>query len=148
MATGTFRQRIGLVTALVYFLLASLAIFLNWQGGLSTMAPATPFLLAMLIARPRRDWRQMLVGAAIGSMAATTLFGFGITAAVPMVIAKVGEVGVAAWLFRKLRVRRGYFGSLDRIARFVAAVGIVADAPHAVDDAAEGQAGCDVDTLH
>ena len=128
MATGSFTRRIGLVTALVYFLLSSLAIFLNWQGGLSTMAPATPFLLAMLLARPRRDWRRMLVGAAIGSLAATTLFGFGAMAAVPMTIAKVGEVGVAAWLFRKLRVRRGYFGSLDRIGRFVAAVGIIAPA--------------------
>lgn len=128
MATGTFTRRIWLVTALVYFLLASLAIFLNWQGGLSAVAPATPFLLAMLIARPRRDWRPILIGAAIGSMAATTLFGFGAAAAVPMAIAKVGEVGMAAWLFRRLRVRRGYFGSLARIGRFVAAVGIIAPA--------------------
>ncbi|KQM85938.1 hypothetical protein ASE67_08615 [Sphingomonas sp. Leaf23] len=128
MTTAITQQRIGMVTALVYFLLSSAVILSNDQGGLSSVAPATPFVLSLLIARPRRDWRAMLIGAAIGSMAATSLFGFGVTAAVPMAIAKVGEVGVAAWLFRKLRVRRGYFGSLDRIGRFVAAVGVIAPA--------------------
>lgn len=128
MATGINRQRIGWVAALLYFLLSSATILSNHQGGLSSIAPATPFVLALLIARPRRDWRSILIGAAMGSMAATSLFGFGPASAVPMAIAKVGEVGMAAWLFRKLRVRRGYFGSLDRIARFVAAVGIVAPA--------------------
>ncbi|KQM61557.1 MULTISPECIES: sensor domain-containing diguanylate cyclase [unclassified Sphingomonas] len=128
MTTGTPKQRIGLATALIYFLLSSSTILINGRGGLSSMAPATPFVLALLIARPRRDWRSILTGAAIGSMAATSLFGFGVLSALPMAIAKVGEVGVAAWLFRKLRGRRGYFGSLDRIGRFVAAVGIVAPA--------------------
>lgn len=128
MAIGVTKQRIGLATALAYFVLSSLSILANHQGGLSSVAPATPFVLALLIARPRRDWAAILIGGTVGSLAATSLFGFGMLAAVPMAIAKLGEVGVAAWLFRKLRGRRGYFGSLDRIGRFVAAVGIVAPA--------------------
>ena len=128
MAIAVIKQRIGLATALVYFALSSLTILSNDQGGLSSVAPATPFVLALLIGRPRREWPAILIGGAIGSMAATSLFGFGPLAAVPMAIAKLGEVGIAAWLFRRLRGRRGYFGSLDRIARFVAAVGVVAPA--------------------
>ncbi|MGW8191793.1 diguanylate cyclase [Sphingomonas hankookensis] len=128
MGMATNRQRIGLATALAYFVFSSLTILSNHQGGLASLAPATPFALALLIARPRRDWTAILIGGTIGSMAATSLFGFGPLAAAPMAIAKVGEVGLAAWLFRKLRGRRGYFGSLDRIGRFVASVGIVAPA--------------------
>lgn len=128
MAITVTKQRIGLATALAYFVLSSFTILSNHQGGLASVAPATPFVLAVLIARPRREWLAILTGGAIGSMAATSLFGFGPAAAVPMAIAKLGEVGLAAWLFRRLRGRRGYFGSLDRIGRFVAAVGVLAPA--------------------
>jgi diguanylate cyclase (GGDEF)-like protein/PAS domain S-box-containing protein len=128
MATWISRQRIGLFTALIYFLLAGFAMAMNRHGGLSAMSPATPFLLAMLIGRSRRQWAPILIGAAIGSVAASSIFGFGAIFALPMAAARVGEVGVAAWLFNRLRVRRGFLGSLERVGRFVATVGIVGPA--------------------
>ncbi|MDJ0277215.1 diguanylate cyclase [Sphingomonas sp. 2R-10] len=128
MATWLNRQRIGLFTAVVYFLLAGFAMAMNRHGGLSAMSPATPFLLAMLIGRARRQWGPILIGAAIGSVAASSIFGFGAFLALPMAAARVGEVGVAAWLFNRLRVRRGFLGSLERVGRFVAAVGIAGPA--------------------
>ena len=128
MATWISRQRIGLFTGLVYFLLAGFAMVMNRHGGLSTMSPATPFLLAMLIGRSRRQWGPILIGATIGSVAASSVFGFGAIFALPMAAARVGEVGVAAWLFNRLRVRRGFLGSLERVGRFVAAVGIAGPA--------------------
>lgn len=128
MATWISKRRIGLFTGLVYFLLAGFAMAMNRHGGLSAMSPATPFLLAMLIGRSRRQWGPILIGATIGSVAASSIFGFGIAFAVPMAAARVGEVGIAVWLFNRLRVRRGFLGSLERIGRFVAAVGIAGPA--------------------
>ncbi len=128
MATSKTNRQIGLISGLVYFLLAIVVMNPAHTTGVSTMSPGTPFLLALLIVRSRREWAAILTGAAIGSVFASTLFGFGVAAAVPMAIAKIGEVVVAMALFNHLRVRRRFMGSLDRIGRFVIAVGIVGPA--------------------
>lgn len=128
MATWEKNGRIGIISGLVYFLLAIVVMDPTHSTGLSTMSPATPFLLSLLIVRSRRQWGAILTGATIGSLLATSLFGFGPMAAVPMAIAKIGEVVAAVILFDRMRIRRRFLGSLDRIGRFVIAVGIIGPA--------------------
>ncbi len=128
MAIGTSRLRIGLFSGLLYFVLSAIAINPVHSSGVATFWPATPVLLALLLARSRRKWKAILIGATIGSLLASSLFGFGVVNAIPMAAAKIGEVVVAIGLFNRLNVRRGLFGSLDRIWRYVVAVGIVAPA--------------------
>ncbi|KQM23064.1 hypothetical protein ASE73_02250 [Sphingomonas sp. Leaf24] len=127
MAIGTSRLRIGLFSGLLYFVLAAIAIS-PVHNGVATFWPATPVLLALLLARSRRKWNATLIGATIGSLLASSLFGFGVVSAIPMAVAKIGQVVVAIGLFNRLNVRRGSFGSLDRIWRYVLAFGIVAPA--------------------
>lgn len=128
MMWWTPRFRIGLLAGLAYFLLAAISIDPNHGRGVATMWPATPVLLALLIVRSRRQWGAILTGATIGSLLASGIFGFGVVSAIPMAVAKIGEVVVAIWLFNRMKVRRGFLGSLDRIGRYVLAVGIVAPA--------------------
>lgn len=128
MATSKSRLQIGLFSGLIYFILAAVAINPVHSSGVATFWPATPVLLALLIAHSRRKWGAILIGASVGSLLASSLFGFGFFSAFPMAAAKIGEVVVAIGLFSRMKVRRGFLGSLDRIWRYVLTVGIIAPA--------------------
>lgn len=128
MTRGVARLRIGLFSGLIYFALAAIAMNPVHSGGVATFWPATPVLLALLITQSRRQWGLILIGATIGSLLASGLFGFGFVSGIPMAGAKIGEVVCATWLFSRMKVRRGFLGSIDRIWRYVLAAGIVAPA--------------------
>ncbi|MGN7160083.1 diguanylate cyclase [Sphingomonas sp. SAFR-052] len=128
MSKRNRRIGIGLFSGLVYFLSAMLAIDPVLNKGVATMWLASPALLALLIVRSRREWAAILIGATIASLAASVVLDFAMVAAVPMAIAKIGEVVVAMWLFHRMKMRRGFLGTLARIGRYVVAIGIVAPA--------------------
>ena len=128
MTGGIARLKIGLFSGLLYFALSSIAINPVPSRGVATLWPATPVLLALLIIHSRRNRHAILIGATIGNLLASSLFGFGVVSAIPMAGAGIGEVVIAGWLFGRMKIRRGTLGPLDRIWRYVLAVGIIAPA--------------------
>ncbi|MEN2747904.1 diguanylate cyclase [Sphingomonas sp. T9W2] len=128
MSTEKHRIGIALFSGLIYFLLSLLPIDAAPDQGVATMWLAAPALLALLIVRSRREWRAILIAATIASLTASVVLGYGLVAAVPMAVARIGEVVVAISLFHRMKMRRGFLGTLARIGRYVLAIGIVAPA--------------------
>lgn len=128
MSTRNHRIGIALFSGLIYFLSALLTIDPVLDRGVATMWLASPALLALLIVRSRREWRAILIGATIASLAASVVLGCGMIAGLPMAVGRIGEVVVAISLFHRMKMRRGFLGTLARIGRYVLAIGIVAPA--------------------
>ena len=115
--------------AILYFALAALTITTTRVGnGVSIIWIANALAIAQLLGTPRRAWRPALVACALGSCAATSLFGFGPVAAAPFAVANLLEAVAAAWVFRRLAGRTSPLDSLRGFSIFALGAGIVGPA--------------------
>lgn len=109
----------------IYFALATVAIATTrFDGGLAYLWLATPFLVTILLRRPRRHWAAPIAWSAAGGMLATGLFGVGWVMAPVLAIANMAEALVVAYLMRRARSSRVAFGSARWAALLFWAAGI------------------------
>lgn len=112
----------------VYFFAASLTLLTSrFDGGLAFIWIANAFLLAELLTSRPFSWIATLAACAVASALATTLFGMGPVAAVPMAVINMVESLIVAILYRRLVPGRTVMGSMRSLAAFVFALGGVAD---------------------
>ena len=115
-----------LVLGVCYFLAASLSVSLTrFEGGVAFIWPATALLLADLRLRPVNAWPVRLLVGGVAGAAATTLFGFGPIAALPLALANVAEAALGALLMRRLIKKPGLFRSLPELGLLVAVSGLL-----------------------
>ena len=85
-----------------YFLLASLALVISrFEGGLAFIWAANALLMAELLTSRTAHWPRAIAACGVASMASTTLFGMGPTAALPMALINVMEALIVAGLCRR-----------------------------------------------
>ncbi len=119
----------AIIIGLIYFVAASATIMsTRFGGGVAFIWVATAVLLAELSLSSPRRWVRPLVTCGIASFIATSVFGFGLWAAGPLVIFNLAEAVIGASLLRRLNHRRGPLASLHDVGSFVVAAGIVAPA--------------------
>jgi diguanylate cyclase (GGDEF)-like protein/PAS domain S-box-containing protein len=119
----------ALIFGLIYFVLASATIMsTRFGGGVAFIWVATAVLLAELSILSPKNWVRPLITCGIASFVATSLFGFGLWAAGPLVLFNLSEAVIGAILLRRFKHRRGPLASLHDVASFVVAAGIVAPA--------------------
>lgn len=103
-AAAAFRPAFGgrarpAIIALAYFALAATMIRLTrFDGGLAFIWVANALLTSELIHAPRRAWAPTLAGAAIATIAATSLFGLGVAVSPWMALCTVLEAALGAKL--------------------------------------------------
>jgi diguanylate cyclase (GGDEF)-like protein/PAS domain S-box-containing protein len=109
---------------LAYFVAASAAVGLTrFEGGVACLWIANALLLAALASRLSGDWRAAMLVCGLASMAATSLFGIGPQAALPLALANMGEVAISAVLLSRWQLRKHALSSLPQFAGFVLAAG-------------------------
>lgn len=109
-----------------YFCLASVTIsFTRYNGGVALVWPATSILLAHVVDRPSARWLHAALVCALASGIATSLFGFGLRAAVPFAVINVVEAIGGAALLRRSSPGAPRFESLREISVVIAVVGMV-----------------------
>lgn len=105
-----------------YFLAASTTILLTrFDGGVASMWIATAVLVAALAPAGRTQRLAMMAGSAVASMLATSLFGLGIAAAVPMAVGNIGEAALTIWCLSLLDRRTDYLDSFEGVGAFALA---------------------------
>lgn len=110
-----------------YFTLASLSIAsTRFDGGLAQVWIAAAMLNALLMRLDTRAWWPLVSACALASVLATSFFGLGVTAALPMAILNIGESLIGAGLLRLARRRDDYLATLPNVGLFVACAGVVA----------------------
>ena len=115
--------------AVSFFLIASASIKLTrFNGGAAFLWPATAPLFAFLAVRPARTWLGPMVATAIASWAASSLFGIGPLAGIPLSIAIVAEGALGALILRRGGNDLTSFDGLRSLAVFVLAAGLIAPA--------------------
>ena len=120
------RDRDVLVLGFCYFLAASLSVSLTrFEGGVAFIWPATALALADLRLQPVKIWPIRLLVCGIAGAAATTFFGFGPVAALPLALANVAEAALGALLMRALNKKPGFFHSLPELGLLVAISGLL-----------------------
>lgn len=123
--------------AISYFVLASLTASLTRYGdGVAFIWVANALLVARLATIPRRSWMVNMAMCGTASAAATSFFGLGLAAAVPMALVNVLEAFVAASLLRRISIPEEPMGSLRWFVVFVLVVGLIAPASAAIGAAA------------
>lgn len=116
------------ITSLVYFATATLALLTSrFEGGLAFIWVANAFLMAELLTTPTSYWWRPIATCTITSMIATTLFGMGAQAAIPMAIINMAEALIVASLHRRFVPGNVVAGSLKPLLVFVAALCCVAN---------------------
>ncbi len=114
----------GLLTGLIYFACAVATILpTRFDGGVAYLWIATAFLTARLAVVPPGQWWPTLVACVGGSFLATTLFGAGVWAAIPLSVVNVAEAATAVWLLRKRLGHAAYFESVEAFVTFVVIAG-------------------------
>jgi len=127
--SGRIAWQRALLVGAIYFVAASATIVsTRFGGGVAMLWIATAILLAELSLSTTRHWVPPLVTCGIASFIATSLFGFGITAAIPLVAINLTEAVIGAVLLRRLHHRSGPLATLHDVGSFVIAAGIVAPA--------------------
>ncbi len=117
---------------LAYFAAAALTIALTrFDGGVAFLWVATSLLAAVLSHRRRRHWGGALAACAIGSFAATGLFGLGWSMALPFAAINMTEAYVGSLLFRHFGYRRTPTGSMPWLWQFILSFGIAGPAASA-----------------
>lgn len=119
---------IAFAAGAIYLLLAILGLATRFDDGVACLWPAGAWIIALLTILPRRKWIAILGGCVPASMIATSLFGFGVAAAVPMAIANIGEGLLVALVLDRFRARNDALDSLERLGWFVLAAGVVGPA--------------------
>lgn len=122
---------------IVYLLLAAAALKLTrFQGGVAFISIANAALLAHLLVLRRENWVPSLAVCAVASAIATAWVGLGPLAALPMTVANIGEVLIAAAILHRVSAQHGGLGSYAPLAWFLLAAGVVAPAVGAFGGAA------------
>ncbi|HEU4960158.1 MAG TPA: diguanylate cyclase [Sphingomonas sp.] len=112
------------VIGVLYGVAATATILLTrFDGGVAHLWVATAVLLAELTIAPKRRWTATLVACGLASLIATTLFGFGLGAALPLVLINLGEALLCVALLQRLMRGNGYLESIASVAFFALAVG-------------------------
>ena len=125
----SLRWRRATLVGLTYFVVASLTIaWTRVDGGVAVLWAASAILFAELSITTRRSWLPVLVTCGAASFAATSLFGFGVAAALPLVAINLLEPVVGGLVMRRLNRQRGPLESLHGVAVFLLASGIIAPA--------------------
>ena len=109
-----------------YFLAACLAVrYTRFEGGVALIWIASAFLFADLRYRPDRSWVARSLACGVGGVLATTFFGLGLNAALPLSIINITEALGCAMLMRKLRPVAGNFSSLTELGALILIAGVV-----------------------
>ncbi|WP_242098679.1 sensor domain-containing diguanylate cyclase [Sphingomonas sp. CROZ-RG-20F-R02-07] len=109
-----------------YALLSIASLTLTrFDGGAAFIWLASTPLLVSLLSRPVRQWKAPLLCCAAGSCFATSLFGIGPWAAVPMAAALMTEAELAATLLRLTGAERAPLDTVKGFSRFAVVVGII-----------------------
>ena len=112
-----------------YFMIAAFTVrYTRFEGGVAFVWAATALLLANLTLQPVGKWGPPLFACWIASFAATTLYGFGGSVALPLAFVNIGEAAVGALLLRRFCPRIGEFRSITEVGAFIMMGGIVAPA--------------------
>ncbi len=120
--------RSPLAVGIAYFLLAALAlIYTRFSEGVALISCANALLMAVLLSCKPARWTPIIIASAIGNMIATTFFGMGALAALPMALINMGEALVVALLCRRFAPGRVVAGSLRPLLVFIAALAGVAN---------------------
>lgn len=114
---------------IVYFIAtASVVAWTRFEGGVAFIWIAGAILTARLLLSPVSEWGRYLAVCALGGIATTTLFGFGLAAAIPTTFVNLAEATIGALLLRRMVGRRAMLDSLQWLGSFVLACGIIAPA--------------------
>ena len=117
------------VLALSFFVLASASVALTrFEGGAAFLWPATAPLIAFLAIRHPRAWFFPTIATGMSSWAASSIFGVGPIAGIPIAVAIVAEGAIAAIILRMAREDLASFDGLPSLAKFVLAAGMIAPA--------------------
>jgi diguanylate cyclase (GGDEF)-like protein/PAS domain S-box-containing protein len=118
-----------IVLAVSFFLLASASIKLTrFTGGAAFLWPATAPLFAFLAVRPVRTWLSPMLATSVASWAASSIFGIGPLAGMPLSVAIVAEGALGALILRATGDDRTLLDELRSLAVFVLAAGLLAPA--------------------
>ena len=119
-----------------YFAAVGIAVGMTrYDGGAAFLWGATALLLARLHTVSRRKWPAPIIACLIGGVIASSLFGLGFPAAVPLSTINVVEAVIGARLLRRVNGSTDPFESLTWLAGFAAAVGVAAPAAGAAGGA-------------
>lgn len=131
MSRPVLRHPAALTTLLigsVYFMAASAALMVSrFEGGLAFIWAANAFLMAELLTSRKAHWIRAVIACAVASTAATTLFGMGPLAAVPMAAINMIESLIVAILCRRFVPDHRVTGSVRPLLVFILALCGVAD---------------------
>ncbi|WP_150290486.1 sensor domain-containing diguanylate cyclase [Sphingobium estronivorans] len=106
-----------------YFALAMLALDSSrFEGGLAFIWGANALLMAVLLTSRIGDWLPSLIACGMASAAATSLWGMGPLAAVPMAGINLMEALIVALLCRRFAPGRKFAGSLRPLIVFTLAL--------------------------
>jgi len=112
--------------ALAFFAVTSLTIYsTRFSGGLALVWLGTAILAALLVNVPSRAWPRTVIFFASLSICATTLFGFGPHAAIPLALVNMCEAILIAALLVRLRPERDYFENWSGFVKLILVGGIV-----------------------
>jgi diguanylate cyclase (GGDEF)-like protein/PAS domain S-box-containing protein len=115
--------------AVSFFLIATASIKLTrFNGGVAFLWPATAPLFAFLAVRPARTWLGPMVATGVASWVASSLFGIGPLAGIPLSLAIVSEGALGALILRRDGNDPMSFDGLRSLGVFVLAAGLVAPA--------------------
>lgn len=122
-----------ILIGLAYLLAAAASVrFSRFDGGVAFIWAASALLIVDLTLRPVRCWPATLALCAVGSTAATAIFGLGLAVAPVIALIMIAEATGAAWLLGKVRTRRVELGSLEGFMIFAAIAGVAAPAIGAI----------------
>ncbi|UYY76861.1 diguanylate cyclase [Sphingomonas sp. R1] len=107
---------------LIYWVLASSTIMWSrYEGGVAFVWFASAALLARLLTLRPQHWQLPLLWCGVGSAVATSLFGLGPAAALPMLLPNLAEPVIAALLIRRVAAPSAAFTTNKRLGVFLAA---------------------------
>lgn len=118
------------LTGLFYFLAAAGALSISrFDGGLAFIWGANAFLMAQLMNSRMACWPRMILICGIASAIATTLFGMGPIAAIPLAIINMAESLIVALICRRFagRGKDRNAASLRLLIVFIIALGGIAN---------------------
>ncbi|MGN7160531.1 diguanylate cyclase [Sphingomonas sp. SAFR-052] len=117
--------RIAIPLAVTYFVTASLTVSVTrFGGGVAFLWAAGGFLLGALVATDRRHWPTVISCCGVASFMATSLFGLGLQAALPLAMINMVEATLGAWLLRRVSPSFGGLASSSEIALLIAVAGV------------------------
>lgn len=117
----------ALSLAFAYFVTAAIAVtFMRFNGGLAVIWIANALLTADLRHRPNYSWTLRCLACGCASFLATTLFGIGAAAALPLAIINIGESLIAAGLMRRYLPFASRLETLREIAVLMVVPGMIA----------------------